>query len=340
MEKKLRAGFLINIFEDNLDSQLQKLIKIIPDNQPLKKDIKFTVALGLLPQEPVDGKLEKLYEKKTIESKSIIAGVEKGELIAQYILVKDGIPGRSCDGKFIPPIQPTIINPQPSVDETINEKILIDRIEYYANRERYPIVDHNNKIYISNNLQLKEATFKSTGTIATGDQGVDVSVNINHDKTDNEDAIGSGVKIDVKELSVNGSVASNVYIETEQLNIDAQTHSKSMMTVKDKATIKLHRGDLTAKEAEIDILESGKVTASKSVTIRQMLGGTVIAPIVKIDKVLVNTTIIASELIEINTIIGEHNKLIIDPDSIKSHHDSVEALQEEIKNKKLSLNKK
>lgn len=166
---------------------------------------------------------------------------------------------------------------------------------------------------------------------------MDVSVNINHDKTDNEDAIGSGVKIDVKELSVNGSVASNVYIETEQLNIDAQTHSKSMMTVKDKATIKLHRGDLTAKEAEIDILESGKVTASKSVTIRQMLGGTVIAPIVKIDKVLVNTTIIASELIEINTIIGEHNKLIIDPDSIKSHHDSVEALQEEIKNKKLSL---
>ena len=335
-KKKLRAGFLIDIFEDNLDTQLQKLLNIVPYSQALEKDLKFTVASGLIPDEPIDAKLEKFYEKKNVESKSLISGIDKGELVATYTLPKSGTQGRACNGKFIPIQEASIIDKQPTIDGSIREDNLGHAIEYYAQVDGYPVVSKD-KLFISNNLQLSEATFKSTAVIDSGNKDLDISVNINHDKTHNEDAIGSGVKIDVKELNVDGSIASNVHIATDSLNVDAQTHSKSTMAVQDKATIKLHRGNLTAKIADIDILESGKVTATESVTIRQMLGGTVIAPVVKVDEVLANTTIIASELIEVKSILGEHNKLIIDPDSIQSYHDRVQLLKDSIEAKKISL---
>ncbi|MDB2562811.1 FapA family protein, partial [Sulfurimonas sp.] len=302
----------------------------------ISKDIKFTVASSLIPIEPINASLEKIYEKKSVESESIIAGVDKGELIARYTLTKDGVDGRACTGKFISVEKAILIDKEPEIDATVKKEVFKTHIEYYAHIDGYPIIQKN-ILSISNNLQLKEATFKSTANINSGGQDIDISVNIKHDKTHNEDAIGSGVNIDVKELNVDGSIASNVSIATDNLNVDAQTHKKSKMVVKDNANIKLHRGDLTTKNAEIDILESGKVTASESIKVRQMLGGVVIAPIVKIDEVLANTTIIASELIEIKSILGEHNKLIIDPDSIASYHKEIEELQEKIQNKQRIL---
>ena len=335
-KKKLRSGFLINVFEEILYTQLSKLLKIISYDKALTKDIKFTVASGIMPTEPIDAKLEKLYEKKSVESKSIIAGVDKNELILKYRFAKDGIDGRACNGKYILAQKANILDKKPDIDATIREEAFEEYIEYYANVDGYPLL-YKNTLSISNTLQLQEANFKSTANINSGGQDIDISVNIEHDKTHNEDAIGSGVKIDVQELNVDGSIASNVNIATQNLKVDAQTHKNSTMIVRDTATIKLHRGDLTTKNAEIDILESGKVTASESIKVRQMLGGIVIAPIVKIDEVLANTTIIASELIEIKSILGEHNKLIINPDAIQSYHKEVEDLKEKIQTKELEL---
>ena len=335
-KKKLRSGFLINIFEDNLEKQLTKLLNIIPYGKAITKDIQFTVASGLLPIEPIDAKLEKIYEKKSLESASIIAGVTKDELIARYTFAKDGIDGRACNGKSILAQIQNTLDKEPEINDTIRKEEFDEYAEYYAKVDGYPLL-YKNILSISNTLQLKEANFKSTANINSGGQDIDISVNIEHDKTHNEDAIGSGVKIDVQELNVDGSIASNVNIATQNLKVDAQTHKNSTMIVRDTATIKLHRGDLTTKNAEIDILESGKVTASESIKVRKMLGGIVIAPIVKIDEVLANTTIIASELIEIKSILGEHNKLIINPDAIQSYHKEVENLKEKIQTKELEL---
>lgn len=333
-KKKLSAGFLIGILEDNLATQLLKLLKIIHYDAPLGKELKFTVATGFLPLEPIDAKLEKIYEEKIKDSNNLISGVDKDELIARYILPKHATGGRSCDGKAIPAVKPKLLDKKPSIDETITEKVLDDYIEFYANTNGYPAF-HKQVFTVSNTVALKEANFRSSGLIDSGDEDIDIAVSIQHNKSESEDAIGSGVKIDVKELSVDGSIASNVKITTQTLNVDAQTHSKSSLDVKGTATIKLHRGDLVAKDAIIDVLESGKVTASSSITIRQMLGGVVIAPIVKIDEVLSNTTIIASELIEIKSILGEHNKLIIDPDSIEQYHNEIEELKQKIKHQEL-----
>ena len=332
-KKKLRAGFFIDIFEDNLDKQLTKLIKILPYDQALKKDLKFTVAQALDPVQAVDAKLTKDYEKKSVESTSIVASIHKGELIASYTLAQEGTPGRACNGKYIGVEEAKTITTQPSIDESVTEKNNGAFIEYFANTDGYALLSQNTLV-ISQTLALKEANFRSSAVIDAGDEDNDISVNISHEKSHSEDAIGSGVKIDVKELNVNGAIASNVNISTHELNVDAQTHKNSKMHVKNTATIKLHRGDLNAKIANIDILESGKVTASESVNIRKMLGGTVIAPIIKIDEVLANTTIIASELIEIGSILGEHNKLIINPDAIQSYHDELVRVREKYEQQK------
>lgn len=336
-EKKLRAGLYIDIFEPKLNAQLKKLLQVVPYDKPLPKELKFTVAAGLEPIVPVDAKLEKLYEQK--EPKSIIDGVEKGELIARYIKEKNGSDGRGCNGKYIQVRKPKVINTRPEVDPTVMEKEHKEFVEYFAQEDGY-VVLKDKKLMISKELTLSGADFKSTANIDSGEGDKDISVHIKHKKTYAEDAIGSGVNIDVKKLDVDGSVGSNVNISTDELKVDAQTHKNSKMEVTNQANIKLHRGDLRANDAEIDILETGKITARNSIHIKKMLGGEAIAPIVKVDELLSNSTIIASDLIEIKSLSGENNTLIINPDAIESYHAEVQKLQGEIKSFNKELEEK
>lgn len=334
--KKLRAGLLIDLFEDALDAQLAKLFKVVPDKKALKKDLKFHVALGIEPIAQIDAKYDKVFEEFSKESDSIIDGIEKGILVLKYIKPIAGVDGRSCTGKYIKIKESDTSVKKPSIDATITEKEQKTCIEYFANDNGYVLFTKFD-LKISKTLKLDGADFKSSANIDAGEENKDVSVHIGHNKSDNEDAIGSGVKIDVKELNVEGSVAANVSISTQELNIDAQTHKNSKMEVKNTANIKLHRGDLTANEANIDVLESGKVTAHKSVYVKQMVGGTAIAPIVKVDKLISNSIIIASELIEIETILGFDNTLIIDPYSMESYQKDVQDLKETIGSAKKSF---
>lgn len=340
-EKKLRSGLFVGIFEPNLDSQLKKLLTIVPYDKELPKDLQFTVALGIMPVATTDALLEKIYEQKEKSSSSIIDGVDKNELILRYKKPKEGKDGRACNGRYVQVSPPRTINLQPlSDEETILEKEQKDYIEYFAKDTGYVLLE-NGRVSISNKLELNGANFKKSANIDSGEGDKDISVHIAHKKTHSEDAVGSGVNIDVKELSIDGSVGSNVNISTEELNIDAQTHRNSKMEVANNANIKLHRGDLVANDAQIDILETGKVTAHKSIHIKKMLGGEAIAPVVKVDELLSNSTIIASELIEITSINGKDNKLIINPNAIESYHKELQELQEKVKEftKNYTLNK-
>lgn len=328
--KKLRAGLFIDIFEPKLDEQLQKLIKIVPPNKAIPKDLKFSVALGIEPTPPVDAHTEFIFQEKNIDNDSIIDSVDKGDLILRYHKETKGTNGRSCNGKFLLMREPRVTNLTPIVDTTIDIQNKGTFVEYFANMDGYVAQDGPN-FSISQTLKLENADFKSAGNIDGGDSSKDISVQIAHKKSHSEDAISSGVNINVKELNTNGSVGSNVQISTKELNIDAQTHKKSKIEVENSANVKLHRGDLVAKDATIDILESGKITAHHSIHIKKMLGGEAIAPIVKIDELLSNATIIASELIEITSLNGTNNKLIINPNAIESYHKAYAELEEKHK---------
>jgi len=336
--KKLQAGLFIDIFEPFLDKQLNKLVKLIPKDKAISKDIKFTVAIGLEAILPTDAKLEKIYELKKQDSQSIIEGIDKDELIFVYTKQKKGSNGRACNAKFIKIREPKIIDKTPIIDDTINQKEVENTIEYYANTDGY-VVCENNSFTMSKTLKLDSADFKPTTNIETGEDK-DISVHISHSQSESEDAVGGGAKIDVKELNVDGSIGANVKITTQELKIDAQTHKNSTLEVENSANVKLHRGDLIAKDAEIDMLESGKVTAHSSIHIKRMLGGKAIAPIVRVDELLSNCTVIASKLIEIKSVGGQNINLIIDPDSIQSYHDDLENLVSTIKETKTNLEEK
>lgn len=330
-EKKLRSGLFIGIFEPNLDAQLKKLLQIVPYGKELPKDLQFSVALGVLPIPPQDAVLEKIYEQKEETATSIIDGVDKDELILRYIKPKEGRDGRACNGKYIQVSPSKTLNLQPVSDEaTILEKEHQEYIEYFAKDTGYVLLE-SGRVRISKKLELDGADFRRSANIDGGEGDKDISVHIAHKKTHSEDAVGSGVNIDVKELNIDGSVGSNVKISTEELNIDAQTHKNSKMEVTNSANIKLHRGNLVANDANIDVLETGKITAHRSIHIKKMLGGEAIAPVVKVDELLSNSTIIASELIEITSINGQDNKLIINPNAIESYHKELEKLKEKIK---------
>jgi len=327
-KKKLQAGIFIGLFEPQLATQLKKVLHIIPFDQPLAKELKFNVALGIEPKVPIDARFEPLYLQK--EHQSIIEGVDARELVARYIKEKRGKDGRACNGRYITVRAPKTLNPKPQTDATICIEETPDTLEYFANDDGY-VVLKKNKLFISKTLKLAGANFKSSATIDAGDENRDIAVHIEHQKSHSEDAIGSGVTIDVKELHVDGSVGANVSISTHELNVDAQTHKNSKIEVANQANVKLHRGDMVANNAQIDMLETGKVQAHQSIHIKKMLGGEAIAPIVKVNELLSNSTIIASELIEIHSIEGENNHLIIHPQAIDSHHKDIKEIKETLK---------
>ncbi len=330
--KKLRANIFVGFFEEKLDAQLKKLLQILPYGKKLPKDVKFSVGLGIDPIAPIDATLEKIYEAKN-KNKSLIEGVEQGELIMKFHKPKAGQDGRSCSGRYIKVREPKNAKLRPEIDESVYEKELESLIEYYANKNGFVLFESGH-LSISQTLSLAKADFKSTGNIDTGEGEKEVSVHIKHEESESDDAIGSGVKIDVKNLNVDGSIGSNVNIVTQELTVDAQTHKNSSLEVANSANIQLHRGDLKAANAEINILETGKVTASESIYIKKMLGGEAIAPVVKVDELLSNSTIIASERIEIKTLQGENNTLIIDPLSIESYHEKLDRVKERVEQKK------
>jgi hypothetical protein len=328
--KKLRVGLYVGVFEASLNTQLKKIFSLIPYDKPLSKEVKFVVALGVEPLKPIDAKLEKLFENKEKNTNNIIDGVEEGEHIATYTKEKFGKDGRGCDGRYITVRAPFKVDEKPTISDSVTLKENDENIKYFAKESGY-VVYKDNKLSISKTLQLAKADFKSTANISDEKENKDVEVHIKHQASHSEDAIGSGVHIDVKELNVDGAVGDNVNITTQNLKVDAQTHRGAKMQVAQEANVKLHRGDLTAKDAQVDMLETGKVTAHNSIHIKKMLGGEAIAPTVVVDELLSNCTIIASKKIEIHSLLGEHNKLIINPDAIESYHKDIASLKEQIR---------
>lgn len=335
--KKLLSGFLVGIFEEQFEKQFKKLLEILPYGKKLPKDLKFTVAQGIEPIASINSEIEKTYLQAKVNERNYIDGVKVGELVLRYKKHKNGVGGRSCDGKYIEPIKPVILK-IPQINETITTKENDEYIEFYANDNGY-VSYENDFLCISKTLKLEGATFKTTGDLDAGALNNEVSVAIEHSQGTHIDGISGGLKIDVKDLNSNGSIGSNVQVLACDLNLDAQTHKKASLEVKNKANIKLHRGDLLANEAEIEIVETGRVKAHKTIHVKKMVGGELIAPKIYIDELVSNGKITASELIEIKSISGDNNTLIIDPNKMESYHKEKDDLTEEIAQRKAAYKK-
>jgi hypothetical protein len=330
VRKQLRHGLLIGLYDLDLDREINRLIIKIQKEGPLAFLYRLPIGEFFLPIAPINDKVI-LHYKELNKTKSLIEGVNPGDLILEYLLPKYGRDGRACTGEHIAVPDPIVkyatyilIDP-----ETIRAEEDEESIRFYTTVSGF--VERKQGIFsISQELQIENASLKKTGSIETG-WDKDVSLRINK-KVDSEDAVGMGVNIDVQKLDMSGTVGSNAKIQACEVNIGAQTHKKSHINVSEIANIHLHRGNLKAKEANITILEAGKVEAD-IIRIKKMMGGEIIAREIHIETLYSNARVIALESITIQNIEGEGNNLIIDPLAIENYNYQISELEMNIRDK-------
>jgi hypothetical protein len=335
--KKLRNGYMVGITDETLDHEIKALLLKIQKEGPLTAPYRLPIATFFSPVPPINDNLI-LHYKKIQRENNLVDGVNVDDLILEYIFAVEGLDGRSCTGEHIHVGEPLIryqhalgVDPQ-----TIRAEEDHHSIRFYATKSGY--VERKSGLFtVSQNLHLKSASFKETGSLEAGSDK-EINITIGHGE-DGDDAIGSGVNIDVQTLDVKGTVGSNTKIQACEVTIGAQTHKKSLIEVEENATIQLHRGNLKAKNATIQILEAGTVEA-QTVYVKNMSGGEIIAHRVIIDVLYSNAKITALESIEIGSIEGNGNELIINPRAIPSYFDQISVLESDLARQQFELKQK
>jgi len=318
--KKARAGILINIFDEMLDSVVSKLsaqVKV-QGSVKFKENQTLLIAESYEPTLTVDDALILHYDKQEeideldrvdYASRGFIKSVKQDELLIEYVKPKEGKPGRNCRGEFMQPKEPVVNNePTFGVDDTIKVQETEKSIEYIAKENGY--IAYKDKTYsIQTDVDVKDISFRTTGSIVSGvDSDVSISVK---EKDAIKDAVGSGMLVEVSEITVNGNVGSNAKIHAQKANIGGQTHKTAQIRA-DDLKINTHKGMAYGKNVHITRLEHGTVDCDY-VDISQAIGGEIRAKDIVIEVCTSYVTAIASKRIEIKKLQGEENVFIIDP---------------------------
>ena len=342
--KKIRAGVLLGIRDQNMYKEVKKLVAGIHINGIIDQNISFVVCHGIDDVPSINDDLIFHYKKKVTTKnaegkvdyakRGYISAVDKDECIIEYIKPMLGTAGRNCRGVYLPVKEPRKSNESPIViSANLSKKESETSIKYISNRSGYVVVDKGT-YDIQEQMEINEISFRSTGSI---DASLTSNIKINIKEKDAlKDAIGAGMSVETSELNVQGNMGSGAKVKAKIVVIGGQTHQSAFIEA-DKITIAVHRGEANGKEIEIDRLEGGKVIGD-TVHVQQMIGGEIIAKIVKIDNLFSNAKIIASEIIEITELKGSNNKLIIDPSVTPEFNEhiiiitkKIETLEEDLK---------
>jgi len=319
-KRKIKAGVLVYIFDEVMDEAISKIYATTKVEGSLKyaKSETILISEGYEPTLTTDDALIVYYEKKEnvdehhkvdYSLRNFIKSVYKDEVLIEYIKPKDGKAGRNCLGKYLAPKDPVCANePTFSIDETIKEVDTQDSIKYIARENGY--IQFKDNIYsIKTDVDVKEVTFKSTGSI---ESGIDSDVVINVKEKDAvKDAVGSGMIIEVSEIEVDGNVGSNAKVHAKIAKVGGQTH-KSAEIRADKLDINIHKGKAYGKDVHINRLEHGIVECDE-LYIDQAMGGDIKANEIQINVCTSHVKATATRLIEIKKMQGSENSFIIDP---------------------------
>lgn len=334
--KKIKAGILVGVREQNMHKEIKKLVANIRVNGIIDQNYTFVVAQGVDEVAPINDDLIFHYKKK-VNAKSVdgkvdyskrgyILAVEQDECIIEYIKPQIGTPGRNCRGIFLPVKEPRKTNDIPiSITSNIVKKENETSVKYIANRGGY--VNFEKGMYdIQDQMEINEISFRSTGSI---DANVLSNIKINIKEKDIlKDAIGAGMSVETTELVVQGNVGSGAKIKAKIVDIGGQTHQSAYIE-SEKITIAVHRGEANGEDIMIDRLEGGRVFGDK-VYVKQMIGGEIVAKTIKIDNLMSNAKLTASEIIEITELKGNNNKFIIDPSVTKEFNEQIEDINKKL----------
>ncbi|WP_333804102.1 flagellar assembly protein A [Sulfurospirillum sp.] len=334
--KKIKAGILVGIRDQNMYKEVKKIVANVRVNGIIDQNYTFVACQGVDEVPSINDDLIFHYKKK-INAKStdgkvdyskrgFVLAVDKDECIIEYIKPQLGTPGRNCRGAFLTVKEPRKTNDAPIlITANLTKKESETSIKYLANRGGY--VNFEKGTYdIQDQMEINEISFKSTGSIDAS-LGSNIKINIK-EKDILKDAIGAGMSVETSEIHVQGNIGSGAKLKAKIADIGGQTHQSSYIEA-DKIIISVHRGEANGVDVEIDRLEGGKVIG-ENVHVKQMIGGEVIARIVKIDSLMSNAKITASEILEVTELKGTNNKFIIDPSVTKEFNELIESINKKI----------
>ncbi|GHS89445.1 hypothetical protein FACS189487_09680 [Campylobacterota bacterium] len=319
---KLRYAMIINLRESSMQNDITTLINKIRINDRLLEPFKITLCEWLAPRPTIDANLVLHFNKKQQQEprtsdridyadRGFIKTVDAGDLLIEFVKPKLGSAGRDFRGKFIPVNKPRFaFAPISAPDIEAIETIEDDKtIRYFAKRSGY--VNYrkgSGSLTIGDTIQIESVDFKTTGNIQAGlDRSVKIKI---EGENVYEDHIGSNTKLEASEIEVSGGIGSGAKVSAVKIVVGGQTHSTSAI-VCEEATIGVHKGMIEGKKVKIARLEHGKVSAEE-VSIDLAIGGMIWARKITIGILHSHTTLIASEKIEINQLIGGENRLYME----------------------------
>ena len=335
--KKVRAGILINIFDEMLRGIISKISSKVKVEENLEYEANDTILIaeGIEPVPTIDDKLILHYEEKEEQSdndkidykqRGFIKNVHQGELLIEYLKPKKGVPGRNCKGEYLSALEPNETNiPEFNLDETIEKKDEKNSIKYLAKENGYITFD-DNTYSIKTELDVEAISFKTTGSIQAG---IDSEVNMSVKEVDfDKDAVGAGMEVEVTEIEIEGNMGPNSIVSAKKANIGGQTHKSSTIRAHE-LDINVHKGMAYGKKIHIARLEHGIVDGD-IIDISQAIGGNIRGKEVHIEICGSYVKATSHKLIEIKKLQGQENVFTIDSLLKKDTKKGKESLEKEI----------
>ncbi len=331
-KKKLKSQMIIQFkpFEEKLLDDIKNLITKIRVVGMIEDDFPITLCEAITPIEPIKMEVIEHYKALAKEDefvKELIYPIKKDDVIIEIIKPQEGKNGRNCRGEYIK-VSELKESKIPEFKINGNEAIKkedTESIKYISNKNGYVYLK-GNVIFVKDELEVNQISLK-TGNVK-GALESDVKLEINESDV-MKDAIRDGMIVETTDLLVKGNVGNNSKIKAKKLVIEGQTHRNSKIAAI-KSDINIHRGLLKGKEVLIHRLEGGRVEAEK-VHIKQAISGKVIAKEITVELLGSHITLIASDLIEIQTLKGSENKFIIDESQVEHKAEYVVKQEETIK---------
>jgi hypothetical protein len=343
-KSKVRAGILINIFDEMLSELVSRISALakVDGHVNYEKNETLLIADAYEPTPTIDDELVLHFEKKSeidengkvdYSNRGFISSVLENDILIEYIKPKIGKAGRNCRGEFMEPAEPLVNNPPSfTVDDSIEMKDNPDNIEYRAKKSGYITLEGT--IYmIKSEMGVDTIDLKTTGSISSGkDSEVTLSVKENDSQ---KDAIGENMEVEVSEIDIKGNVGPNAKVTARRATIEGQTHKSSEIRV-DDLTINVHKGLAIGDNITIARLEHG-IVEGKKVNITQATGGEISAKDIEIGICTSHVNATASRLIEIQKLHGSENIFTIDPLMQKKKKEGLSENKDEISALKISV---
>jgi hypothetical protein len=333
---KLRNKMMIYICDDSLRAAVVKLAqKAI--GEPFSEDFGFALCAWPQPVDTIDGKLiwhyrDKMkqdYESDRINyaDRGFLSGVNKDELLIEYVKPKRGTAGRSFDGGFIAASDPrTLDEPNFTIDEAkIEVKEEDGKRLFLAKEDGYVKLD-DNVLSIDKTVELDEVSLKTTGNIRAG---LDKNITIRIDgKNASDEAIGVDMVVEATEIYANGGVGSGALVAADKIVIKGHTHQKSALIGK-YIEVNVLRGTAQGENVIVKTLEGGSIRSIEA-RIEQAVGGEVKCKKIKAGSLRGKACLQATSEIVVGQVIKGENRLIIDTSVEDEENGEIDAAMEKI----------